>query len=517
MNLTPAERDRLAIEGLDVVEMLADFKEEELKMAVKNMREPIPGDPNAQPPVAPIPAVHLSALCFQRLKIASNAFHYYEDIGRDITARNMNYTNVLKGFHTEWEAIQKLLDEDKPSIPLLNPKKGMTPLRWLESFKDCLFHTYGVRGCPLSYVTRENAQVPTETDDPLVLNTSVNPHVLLPYGSSGSVLDEMIKRLTHNHPLFKTDNNTVFSMLEEATRGTVFATTVKSFARTKDGRAAWLAMLSSHCGKDKWESLQKERMDFLMNTKWNGRVYSLDKFCGAHRSAYVQLQEASSHVPFQLPTEHTRVGYLIDNINNNDPDLRAAIASIRLNTDNMRSDFEAAVACLLPVCPYTKSKSTSKKSISPQVSDVTLRHGSQSKTGVEFRWYTKQEYSKLSKEQRNELYQWQQSKDGKEKIKRSKEERQKKTQGDSPNKRLKSQISSMEKKLKKVAFRLDELGEESVVSEIASAISENVQASAGKAVASAPHKPTSTNDFTAAAVAVQKILKRKRDEAEDSE
>ena len=103
-------------------------------------------------------------------------------------------------------------------------------------------------------------------------------------------------------------------------------------------------MISSHCGKDKWETLQKEKLDFLMNTKWNGRIYSLDKFCGAHRGAFVQLEEAAVHVDFQLPTEHTRVGYLIDNINNSDPDLRAAIASIRLNTDNMRSDFEAAVS-----------------------------------------------------------------------------------------------------------------------------------------------------------------------------
>ena len=60
----------------------------------------------------------------------------------------------------------------------------------------------------------------------------------------------------------------------------------------------------------------------MMNTKWNGRTYSLEKFTGLHRSAYIQLEEASQHVNFQLPTEHTRVGYLIDNIQNSDPDLK---------------------------------------------------------------------------------------------------------------------------------------------------------------------------------------------------
>ena len=52
-----------------------------------------------------------------------------------------------------------------------------------------------------------------------------------------------------------------------------------------------------------------------MNNKWNGRTFSLEKFTGIHRSAFVQMQEANDHVDsdLQLPSEHTRVGYLLDN------------------------------------------------------------------------------------------------------------------------------------------------------------------------------------------------------------
>ena len=78
-------------------------------------------------------------------------------------------------------------------------------------------------------------------------------------------------------------------------------------------------------GKDKWEQTQLERMKFLSNNKWNGKQYSLKTFTGYHRSAYIQLQEAAEHVNFQLPTEHSRVGYLINNIENPDPDLCAAL------------------------------------------------------------------------------------------------------------------------------------------------------------------------------------------------
>ena len=71
------------------------------------------------------------------------------------------------------------------------------------------------------------------------------------YGDSGSVLDELILRISHDHPLFKTDNAAVYSMLDEASRGSVYASSVKTYSRTKNGRDAWNAMVSSHAGNDK--------------------------------------------------------------------------------------------------------------------------------------------------------------------------------------------------------------------------------------------------------------------------
>ena len=103
--------------------------------------------------------------------------------------------------------------------------------------------------------------------------------------------------------------------------GSVDAPTVKPFSRTKNGRAAWQAIITSHAGNDKWENVRKEKINFLMNTKWNGRTYSLDKFTGLHMSAFVMLEEAALHVNFQVSSQHSRVGFLLDNITNSDPDL----------------------------------------------------------------------------------------------------------------------------------------------------------------------------------------------------
>ena len=103
-------------------------------------------------------------------------------------------------------------------------------------------------------------------------------------------------------------------MVVEAAQGTVYAPTINTYAWKKHGRAAWKAMVSYNAVQDKWEHLQKEKLNFMMQTKWNGRVYSLEKFFGLHHNSFVQIQEAYDHVNFQFPTDHSIVGFLVDNM-----------------------------------------------------------------------------------------------------------------------------------------------------------------------------------------------------------
>ena len=504
MALSDAVRTGLAQEGLTTVGDFADFKSDQLGDAYKNMRTSIPGVPGipeqrnadnvvtaeAVAAIAAIPPVLVSAKCALRLKIASLAYHYYTSIGRDLTPANMNYTLVLKDFYTEYEAAISLAKENKPDVPVLH--KNNPPLKWIESFKDCLFRTYGIRKTPLLYVIRDNDTVPDEESDPLTARKA--------YGSSGSLLDELIARLDHTDPLFKSDNASVYSLLEEATRSTVFASTIKPFARRKDGRSAWQSMVSSHAGADKWEALQKEKSKFLMNTKWNGRTYSLEKFTGMHRSSFVQLEEAALHINFQLPTDHTRVGYLIDNINNPDPDLRADIANIRIDMNNMRSNFESAVAFLLPVDPYVKHKALQNKI--PQIGDAhALRNKQQSNTGVDLRWHKPEEYKKLSKPQRIELYEWQRSKEG-----RPTTQKQKTSAGGKPKQSAKHKLQA---KVAALTEKLKEAPKEPSLEELTACI-----AAANKTPSTPlpPLPPPPSNSHIAAAMALKSILKRKREE-----
>ena len=233
MSLSDQARLRVAEEGLEHIRDFMDFKESELSQAFKNIRiniPPIAGTAQVDNPdgtvlfaaIAPIPAkqgVILPAKCIVRLKTASKAYHFYKSIERVPTSVSMNFSVTLKEFNIEFEALIKQSKETKPEVPKIT--KNVTPLRWVESFMDCLFRTFGIRDCPLLYVVRKDADVPSELDDPLLPDKA--------YGESGSVIDEMIKRLTHIDPLYKSDNASVYSMLEEATRATVYAPTVKPY------------------------------------------------------------------------------------------------------------------------------------------------------------------------------------------------------------------------------------------------------------------------------------------------
>ena len=68
------------------------------------------------------------------------------------------------------------------------------------------------------------------------------------------------------------------------------------------------------------------------------------------------MSACAEHVQYQLPNEHSRIGFLLDAIQCADAGLQAAMASVK--TDNgphgMRNNFEQAAAHLLPYNPVAK-------------------------------------------------------------------------------------------------------------------------------------------------------------------
>ena len=409
MAIPAATRIQLQEEGIDTVNDLVDFDKDTLKQVADNLRRPGGRVPDPDPGAAagatiPTPLFVFGAKSQMRLLAACDLVRYYDTVGREVTPQNIRWDPVIKNFSEQWKALIKRKSDDDPEVPKIS--KTLSVIKWTEAFADYLHRNIGVRMIPLVYVTREEVIVPPVAP-PLAPN---RPHS----AEHASVEGELVARASHEHPLFRNDNSLVYYNLEEATRTTSYTASIKPYQRAKNGRGAWLALKAQYAGNDKWQAEIKIKDDLLHTRVWKGQSnFSLEKFIAQHRNAYVSMQQCADHVAFQLPNEHTRVTYLLDAIQCNDAPLQAVMALVRNDTapGGKMNDFEATASYLLPHDPVSKKRTSATKRGVAEISDTTAGDASSTsggkpatgKTGVEFRFYERDEYKGLTDEQKEEL------------------------------------------------------------------------------------------------------------------
>ena len=63
-------------------------------------------------------------------------------------------------------------------------------------------------------------------------------------------MEELIACATHDHTKYNDINHKLYSLLEEATRSTQYASSICLLSRRKDGQEAYLALKRQYAGKD---------------------------------------------------------------------------------------------------------------------------------------------------------------------------------------------------------------------------------------------------------------------------
>ena len=322
---------------------------------------------------------------------------------------NIHWMPVVKNFDIQWKALVDRKKSNELDIPKIS--WTLPVLKWMEAFSDYLHQIIGSRMIPLAYVIREHANPPGAAPP----RATSQPHS----EEHGLVKMDMIMHASHDHALFREDNAKVYFKLEEATRSTMYAASIKPYQRTKNGWGAWIALSSQYAGQDKFEAEIKSAEDVLQNHMWNSNgTFTLECFIGLHRVAYVNLQAAAVKVTYQLPTEYTRVGYLLKTLEKtSDPGLQAAIACVKNDAEmeeGKRYKFEATATFLLPNCPVTRRWDT-KKRVSGEISEANVEDMPQAevaafgnkpligKTGVHLQYHTYKEFQQLTDEQKDEL------------------------------------------------------------------------------------------------------------------
>ena len=408
---------QLQAEGIAGVEDLTDFDKETIEQIASNLRRPAGRVPDPNPGAAAgatmaTPPFVFGAKSQQRLTHATNIIRYYEAVGRAPTAPNLQWMPTMKNLSEQYKALENKKGGEEPEVPKIT--KALPIIKWTEAFRDYLHRIIGVRTIPLAYVIRSDATVPAI--GPQAVGT---PHST----EHGAIETELIARASHGHALFREDNSAVYYKLEEATRATVYAASIKPFQRTKNGRDAWLALSNQYAGNDKWEAEIKRYEQLLHTREWKGQSnFTLERFIQQHRNAYVSMQAAAEHVTYQLPNEHSRVGYLLDGIICNDAGLQAAMASIKTDqaVGGLRNDFEATATILLPYDPVQKKRGDNAggKRGPAEISNATGEEAEISAfgaktgkgtSGVPLRYHTSAEYELLTKAQTDELREWRKS------------------------------------------------------------------------------------------------------------
>ena len=143
-------------------------------------------------------------------------------MGRDLTATNMQWNNVIKNFEIQWKALKTKRDEDTPEVPKIS--KSLLKIKWMEAFQDHLHRVIGVRMINLAYSNRKDEDIPAPPPPPPP-----------PSEAHSSIEGEMIAQASHTHVIFRDDNVAVYYALEEATRSTSYAASIKPFQRTING------------------------------------------------------------------------------------------------------------------------------------------------------------------------------------------------------------------------------------------------------------------------------------------
>ena len=239
---------QLAHEGIADLEDFKEFDKDGLSVIFLNLYKPPKIPATGAAAVAAgrlrvIQAYEVSAKSKIRLKGAMLIVKFYDDVGRPLDPDNMAWP-VIKCFLEQWKALMERKKAENGTPPKIS--KNQAVHKWIDAFALHLSQKVGVRNDPVGYVVRAVAAV----DATPPARQAGDPHSV----ETGSIEGDLTARMTHNHPLYKVDNGSVFDMIEIAVRGHDVAATIAPFRRARDGRGALLALKSQHAGPACWES-----------------------------------------------------------------------------------------------------------------------------------------------------------------------------------------------------------------------------------------------------------------------
>ena len=167
-----------------------------------------------------------------------------------------------------------------------------------------------------------------------------------------NVDQEITSRAPHDQYVYGADNKTLWHILHYCLKDHPSYNSIRSFARTQNGRAEYLALVLHHLEESQNHTVLKEAEDDLNNVFYTEEKsnFTFDRFVKIHRSAHNDMLSVPNYV---VPNPATIMCKLLYNIRSNNPTLLASIASVQTPT-TLRNDFEPTVDTLQSAIRATK-------------------------------------------------------------------------------------------------------------------------------------------------------------------
>ena len=302
---------------------------------------------------------------------------YYILVGRTLEPADMQWP-VIKNFVEQWKALKEKKKADIGTPPKLTKDKHV--YKWLEQMGQYLSSYIGVRNTAYTYLTRPDV-APPAVHRPRVTDQPYSEEYV-------SIEQEMQFRVRHDHTLGRSDNATLFQLIEKSVQGHNVAETIAPFKRDLNGRGAFMAIKDQHAGKAVWDRNVREANLRLQTGIWSGTTSTtLLQHSTMQRRAYTMIAEAAKQVPAEIPGVRQRVTYFLDSLKTDNPKMLAGMANIEQDEANKRLSFEDSVTYLLPFDPVA-AKSSKAKGLGVNVSSAATKPGggvAKGTTGVELR------------------------------------------------------------------------------------------------------------------------------------
>ena len=252
-------------------------------------------------------------------------------------------------------------------------------MKFLDQLPTYLRDLHGVSGVSLSYVIRDDENVP----EPLPAIRPTHPWSQ----DYGSVMEEHIMCVPHTGPDFEADNSRVYGILSNALTGSSAMASITRFQRKTNGRGAYKDLVAHNLGSAKWEKMVEVAEEVINKRTWNGKNsrYPLGIYISRHREAYNDLERSSFFITYNPPNETSRVRYLLNSIQTNDATICAAKTLI-LSDTTKKDHFEEAADFLLVTAPKPRNENNSQR-----ISAVKRFGGKQNKGRGKLKLVQKQE------------------------------------------------------------------------------------------------------------------------------